>query len=230
MVNHFSTRAYLENLPLFRGLTPLQIDRISRHTRPVRTVRGDTVVRRGDEANGFHVVICGQIKLAFVSAGGHEKVIDILGPGGSFGQPAMFMRQPHLVIAQALADSLLLHVERDAVFDEIKRDWDFAAKIIADLAHRLHELMDDLESYSMRSGTERVICFLLRHCGDALPQTGPIQVTLPAAKGVVASRLNLTQEHFSRILRELTRAGLIQVHGRTVRILDVARVTTRVGK
>ena len=38
---------------------------------------------------------------------------------------------------------------------------------------------------------------------------------------MVASRLNMTPEHFSRVLHELSAAGLIEVDGRTVRILDL---------
>jgi CRP-like cAMP-binding protein len=39
-----------------------------------------------------------------------------------------------------------------------------------------------------------------------------------------ASRLNLTQEHFSRILREIQAAGLIEVVGREIRIIDAGRL------
>jgi CRP-like cAMP-binding protein len=49
-------------------------------------------------------------------------------------------------------------------------------------------------------------------------------VTLPTSKAIVASRLNLTPEHFSRILHDLTQAGLIEVDGREVRIKDVTRL------
>jgi CRP-like cAMP-binding protein len=224
VANSLAPRAFLANLPLFRELPPDQLDRMATHTRQVRAERGEILFHRGDPVHGFHVVIYGQIKLAFVSAGGDEKVVEILGPGSSFGEAVMFMRRPHVVTAQALADSLLLYVERDAVFDELRRDPDFAARMIAGLARRLHQLIGDLEAYSMRSGTERVIGFLLHRCGDGLPETGEADVTLPTAKGVVASRLNLTQEHFSRILHELSTARLIQVRGRTVRILDVGRL------
>ena len=49
-------------------------------------------------------------------------------------------------------------------------------------------------------------------------------MTLPTSKAVVASRLNLTPEHFSRILHELAGAGLVSVEGREVVIQDVARL------
>ena len=222
-VKPISSREFIANLPLFRELSPEQLDLIATHTRQVRAARGEILFHRGDAVKGFHAIVYGQIKLAFVSPSGNEKVVEILGPGSSFGEAVMFMRRPHVVTAQALADSLLIYVECDAVFEAIRRDPDFATRMIAGLARRLHQLVGDLEAYSMRSGTERVIGFLLHRCGDELPDTGTVDVTLPTTKGVVASRLNLTQEHFSRILHELTEVGLIEVHGRTVRILDVGR-------
>ena len=59
-------------------------------------------------------------------------------------------------MAQTLSDSLLLHVSKHAVFDEIERDAAFARKMLAGLSRRLHSLISDVESYSMQSGTERV--------------------------------------------------------------------------
>jgi len=219
-----SPRAFLANLPLFRELAPEQLDRMATHTRQVRAARGEILFHRGDPVSGFHAIVYGQVKLAFVSAGGDEKVVEILGPGQSFGEAVMFMRRPHVVTAQALADSLLLYVEREVVFDEIKSDPDFATRMIAGLSRRLHQLVGDLEAYSMRSGTERVIGYLLSTGAEGVPDKGECAVTLPTTKGVVASRLNLTQEHFSRILHDLTTAGLIKVQGRTVHIVDVERL------
>jgi CRP-like cAMP-binding protein len=219
-----SPRAFLANLPLFRELAPEQLDRMATHTRQIRAERGEILFHRGDPVSGFHAIVYGQVKLAFVSAGGDEKVVEILGPGQSFGEAVMFMKRPHVVTAQALADSMLLYVEREAVFDEIKHDPDFAARMIAGLSRRLHQLVGDLEAYSMRSGTERVIGYLLSTGAEGVPEKGACDITLPTTKGVVASRLNLTQEHFSRILHDLSTAGLIKVQGRTVHIVDVERL------
>jgi CRP-like cAMP-binding protein len=52
----------------------------------------------------------------------------------------------------------------------------------------------------------------------------PYSVTLPTSKAVVASRLNVTPEHFSRILHELTQRGLITVEGREIRIIEAAKL------
>ncbi len=77
--------------------------------------------RKGDPCDGFHMVVYGHVKLAFASASGDEKVVELIGPGQSFGEALMFMEKPYVVYAQALADTLLLHVGKSVVFEEIER-------------------------------------------------------------------------------------------------------------
>lgn len=45
-------------------------------------------------------------------------------------------------------------------------------------------------------------------------------------KGLIASRLNQTQEYFSRILRELSELGLIKVEGRRILIQALTACTS----
>jgi CRP-like cAMP-binding protein len=218
------TSAFLANLPLFKELAPAEIDRIAAGTAEVHVPRGEILFNKGDPCTGFHLVIYGQVKLAFVTPMGGEKVIEILGPGASFGEALMFMGKPYIVMAQTLADSMVLHVSKQVVFDELERDPAFARKMLAGLARRLHGLMADVEAYSLQSGTQRVIGYLLRQDAELPDDAATCTVRLPTSKAVVASRLNLTPEHFSRILHELVDAGLIGVDGREVTVRDVARL------
>jgi len=218
-------QAFLANIPLFKEMRQEEIDRIAASTSELHVARGDILFRKGDPCDGFHVVVYGQIKLAFTSPGGTEKVIEIMTPGQSFGEAVMFMEKPYLVYAQALADSMLLHIAKSAVFAEIEHDPKFARRMIAGLSRRLHGLIADLESYSLHSGTQRVIGYLLRSEPPEPDARNPLlSVELPTRKSIIASRLNLTPEHFSRILHDLDEAGLIKVEGRSVVILDVERL------
>jgi CRP-like cAMP-binding protein len=214
---------FLRNLPLFRALAPEELDRIAAATAQVRAPAGTILFRRGEPCAGFHVIVYGQVKLAFGAADGAEKVLEILGPGTSFGEAVMFLDRPYVVTAEVLADALLLAIGKHAVFAELERNPKFARKMLAGLAQRLHHLVTDLEAHTLRSGTQRVIAYLLRDLpGEA--SGGPVAVELATSKGVLASRLDLTREHFSRILHELSAAGLIEVHGRTIRILEPGRL------
>jgi CRP/FNR family transcriptional regulator, dissimilatory nitrate respiration regulator len=212
--------ALLAHVALFNGLEKDEIARIARGTRQVNALRGDTLFHKGDVSTGFHLIVYGQIKLAFTSPHGGEKVVDILGQGQSFGEAVMFMEKPYMVYAQALADSQLLHISKAAILDEIEKDPKLGRKMIASLSIRLHHLITDVESYSLHSGRQRIIGDLLRDYSES----GALPVTLPTHKGIIASRLNLTQEHFSRILHELSENGLIAVKGRKITIPDVEKL------
>lgn len=212
---------FLKNVPLFRELTDAELDRIAAGTAQVRAPAGTILFRRGEPCSGFHVIVYGQVKLAFGAADGAEKVVEIMGPGQSFGEAVMFMEKPYPVYSQALADCLLIHIAKATVFEEIERDPGFARRMMAGLSRRLHGLIGDLEAYSLQSGTQRVIGYLLNAVPEGAAAGALAELRLPASKGVIASRLNLTPEHFSRILHELTEAGLIRVDGRSFSILDV---------
>ena len=215
---------FLKNVPLFRELTDEELGRIAAGTAQVRAPTGTILFRRGEASSGFHVIVYGQVKLAFGAADGSEKVVEILGPGASFGEAVMFLDKPYVVFAETLADSLVLAIGRQTIFAELERNPRFARKMLAGLAQRLHRLVHDLEAYTLRSGTQRVIGYLLRDQAEEAQPHAPVEVALATSKGVLASRLNITREHFSRILHELSAAGLIEVRGRIIRILDPERL------
>jgi len=217
-------QAFLANLPLFSEMSATELDRIAAGTLTVHAAKGETVCHTGDPCTGFHVVVYGQVKLGFTSPQGVEKVVEIVRPGQSFGEALMFLDKPYIVYAQTLTDSMLLHVGRQAVLDELARDPGFARRMLSGLSRRLHGLVRDVEAYTLRSGAERVIGYLLAEVADDTRPGEGAEVNLSPGKSVLASRLNMTPEHFSRILHELASSGLIEVDGRTIRILDLERL------
>ncbi|MDH4324678.1 MAG: cyclic nucleotide-binding domain-containing protein [Betaproteobacteria bacterium] len=216
-------QAFLANLPMFSEMQRAELDRIAASTLAVHAEKGEAICHCGDPCTGFHVVVYGQVKLGFSSPQGVEKVVEIVRPGQSFGEALMFLDAPYIVFAQALADSMLLHVAKHAVLDELARDPGFARRMLSGLARRLHGLVRDVEAYTLRSSHERVIGYLLAEAPEGA-NGGAAEVHLSAGKSVIASRLNMTPEHFSRILHELGNDGMIEIQGRTVRIPDLARL------
>lgn len=216
-------QAFLANLPLFSEMTPEELDRIAGGTETLYVRKGEQVCRRGDPVTGFHVVVYGQVKLGFTSPQGVEKVVEIVRPGQSFGEALMFLDKPYIVFAEALSDSMLLHVAKHTVSDELARDPGFARRMLSGLSQRLHGLVRDVEAYTLRSGSERVIGYLLNAIPDG-SVSGQMELELTPSKNVIASRLNMTPEHFSRILHDLETQGLIRMEGRLVRIPDLERL------
>jgi len=217
------TEHFLAHVPLFRELPGADIQRIASKTVAIDAPRGTVLLRRGDPCRGFHVIVFGRIKLSLQSPQGSEKVVELMGAGQSFGEALMFIEEPYLVTAESVDDAKVLHVAREIVFAEIDRDPRFARRMLAGLSWRLHHLMMDVESYTLRSGTQRVVGYLLRDSAERSPANS-LTIRLEATKGVIASRLNLTQEHFSRILHQLMGAGLIEISRREINVPDIQRL------
>lgn len=210
----------LARQPLFQQMSMEHVNLMADQAREKRLARGEMLFQKGDLPRGFYVVIFGQLKLAFPSSAGNEKVVDIIGPKQSFGEAVMFMDKPYPVFAEAISDTLVLHVPRDVIFELIKTEPNFAHLMLAGLSLRLHSLLQDVETYSLRSSAQRVVGYLLQQCPGSVDELGEgeIQVTLPTTKQIIASRLNLTPETLSRIFHDLAEAKLIGVQGKQITI------------
>ena len=223
----FDLPRYLAVLPLFQEMTPAELQRLAEGCRLRRLARGDMVFHVGQPCEEFHVTVIGQVKLFAISPNGQEKVIELVGPGHSFAEALMFTGRPYIVNAQALTDTLLLSVSKQAVVGEIEREPKFALRMLAGISRRLHGLVHDVEAYALHSGMQRVIGYLLREqvVDDQVVQEEAITVSLPVSKATIASRLSLTPEYFSRVLHELEGDGLIEIDRREIRIRDVQRLS-----
>ncbi len=224
-VRTFDLPRYLSVLPLFQQMNPAELQRLADGCSLHRLGRGDTVFSVGQPCEEFHVTVMGQVKLFAISPAGQEKVIELIGPGNSFAEAIMFMDKPYFINAQALTDTLLLTVGKQAVLTEIGLDPRFALRMLAGISRRLHGLVADVEAYALHSGLQRVIGYLLRDIDCANEAAGAGRtVSLQVSKATVASRLSLTPEYFSRVLHELESAGLIEIDKRDIRILDSRRL------
>ncbi len=221
----FDLPRYLSVLPLFTDMSTAELERLAQGCQLRRLVRGDMVFRVGEPCQEFHVTVVGQVKLFAISPAGQEKVIELVGPGNSFAEALMFTDRPYIINAQALTDTLLLTVGKRAVLNEIAQDSRFALRMLAGISRRLHGLVHDVEDYALCTGMQRVIGYLLRDIDEPeSPEGEAVTVSLPVSKAVIASRLSLTPEYFSRVLHELESVGLIAIDKRDIRILDSKRL------
>ena len=216
------TQALLAQSPLFREIAPEEIGRIALACHDIHAPKGTILFQKGDPSTGFYLIVYGQVKLTFLAQSGAEKIVEIISQGQTFGEAVMFLEKPYPVYAQTLADSLLLHVSKHAVFEEIRSNRTFALKMLAGLSIRLHGLVHDVADYSLSTSMQRLIGFLLSQDKSGAKQESgtPITFPLPAGKAVIASRLNITPETFSRLLHDLSSSGLITVRGRDITLLD----------
>lgn len=207
--------AGLADVPFFRFTERARLAELARLASLQHVRAGGIVLARGSRPRGLMVVSYGVVKLTL--AGPKRQVLRLVGPAQTFAEAALFLDRPLPVEASAVSDAAVLIVPSAPLFRLLESDPRFARGIIASVCERLQMLVAELEAASGHGAAQRLAAYLA-----ALPGAGEALVELPAPKSLIASRLGMTRETLSRLLRAFIDAGLIEVSGRRVRVGDAA--------
>lgn len=211
----------LSRQPIFRGLDTPEIGRLADASREYRTSKHEVLYQKGVHPAGLHLIVAGQVKLFLPSSQGSEKIVRIAHPGEIFGEEAVILDKPNPMTAQATRDCILLIVPRAALMAAMLDNPGMCCDMMTTLASRMHDLIDNIESCTQRSSAQRVAHYLTQ-----LAPTGSdgYEVELNTNKQTIASHLNLAPETFSRVLSRFAQQGVIQMHGRVIRIADTEQL------
>ena len=114
--------------------------------------------------------------------------------------------------AQAVTDLRVLSITSKAFARCVQSDIRTAFAMLGSLSMRLRMLVQQVEQLQIQSAPQRVGSFLLKLCP---PGEGNASFKLPLEKSLVAKRLGIQPETFSRALAKLRPIG-VEVHGSVV--------------
>jgi CRP-like cAMP-binding protein len=225
MQNPSALLAGLRGHHLFAGLAPAQMQRLLSLSHVEQYEAGHILFDRGQPAQHFFLVLEGQVNLVLYSKSGEEKIVDIIGPGLSFAEAVMFMEAPgYPVSAVAAMESTVARFPSREYLAILRESPETCLRMLGNLSQRLHMRIREIEYLTLESATHR----LVRLIESRLPAdaAGPAELTLQESRQELASRLSMKPETLSRILRHLSDAGAIVVHGRLLQVPDRKRLLT----
>ncbi len=207
----------LHNCFLLKRLPAPLLERIHRRARKLSLHEGATLFSQGDPADRFFLVIQGHIKLFRLSPDGHEKIIEIVGAARLFAEALMFLARPNYPVgAMALNEVRLISLDAVDFKAMLRESTDTCFLLMGLMSQRLHEMIHEIDELSLQSATRRVAGYLFK-----LAENEGQSFHLSIPKGVVASRLSVKPETFSRIIKGMSEAGIISVQAADIRILDL---------
>ena len=216
----YTMKDTLANTWLFRMLNEQELDQIVAHTCSMPISQNMCVVNQGDAPAGTYWIVSGQVKIVLQSKKGSEKTLEILGHNTCFGLGEMLLDKPHLAFAKTTVDSVLLHIDRDAMLQAAKVNFGFARELMTCVGRQFYGLVRDIESYS-QTAKQRLAGYLLRQS----QREASDDIELVANKSLIASRLSLTPETLSRLFHDLAQEGMISISGRRIKILDIQKMS-----
>ncbi len=192
---------------------------------PKRWDRGCGVILQGEPADAFYVILEGWVKLYRLLPDGNEAVVSVMTAGESFAEAVMFMGGLFPVAADTVTEARLLRIEASTLRAAMKADGRVAVALLASIAHHTETLSEQVELIKALAAPQRVADFLV---GNARRTLGPdvrgrVALKLPYDKALIARRLGMTPESFSRALATLRNHG-VRVSRDSVEIMDLGRL------
>ncbi len=211
---------------LFSGLVPNDLRKLLATSSIRRYPDRTTLFMEGDTADRFFVVMDGWVKLFRLTENGQEVVISVSSPGESFAEAAIFDSNIFPVSAAAITDVRLLVINAEGLMRQLSENMNFTFNMLGSMSRQLRQNVTKLHQMCSMSSTERLADFLL---SLSTSHNGTATITLPLDKSLIAARLGMQPETFSRALAKLKTVGVHSAgHDVVIKDLDALRamVTT----
>ena len=187
---------------------------------------GALLFAEGDTPPGIFLIVSGRIKLVRSSPDGREQVLHEEGIGATLAEVPVFDGGGCVGSAVAVGGARVFMVPSAALFTTLERNPGSARQVIAVMASRVRKFAALVEDLSLRAVTARVAGYLLRESARAGDAAWQLSVT----RAELAAHVGTVREPVSRVLSRLSKAGIIEIHGRRVRIIDTTRLRAMAGE
>ncbi len=192
-------------LPIFSGLSSDLLAVLLAGARVAEFGAGAVLFMQDDPADRFFAILDGWVKLSRNMPDGNQTVIGIFSRGESFAEAAIFDSSRFPVTAEVVEPARLLVVPAKPFLAALRDDFTIAVNILGSMSRRLRYLVQQLEQLHGKSAPQRVASYLLK-LGPEQDET--LIVRLPYDKSLIAARLGMKPETFSRALATLKSHGV----------------------
>jgi CRP-like cAMP-binding protein len=205
---------------LLKDLDEEQFLSIAAISHQVELGEHESLFLQGEELTSIYLQISGNIKLFRLTPSGNEKIMDLIRPGQTFAEAALFMggsRYP--VNATAVSPSVIVAIDAKGYRKTMASSIKLCMNLLARMSSRLHWMVNEVDRLTLHNATFRLIDFLLNQVVSENGASEEIHLDVP--KHVIASRLSMKPETLSRTLKQLVQKKLIAVHDSHVELLDI---------
>ncbi|GAB6110356.1 Crp/Fnr family transcriptional regulator [Desulfomicrobium salsuginis] len=217
----------MAGMGLFEGLSERELSQLSRGAGWRTYGPGEFVFHQGEDADSFHVLYAGVLKLFRSTAEGREQTVYLAEDGEPFCLCTLYGARSLPVSALTMAPCRVLVFAWERMEEQLRSSPRVLLNIVRILNTRLMHSYQMIEDLGLRSIHQRVASFLV-HSARVRGQDAA-RVTLSVSRQEVAKILGTTPETVSRVLARLCNDGLIEARGREISILDLPALTETAG-
>lgn len=212
----------LQTFDFLRGLNNEALTRLAKASSWKVFLPNAVIFWEGEVESNLFYLQYGSLKVLRSSTDGREQVLKFIEAGEIFNEVGVLAKRPNPATAIALEESGIWLIPRHALEEILLAHPQTAMQVIENMADKIIELVSLAADLSLKTVEARFAKLLLEQAeGDVIERrrwTNQIEL---------ASRLGTVPDVLSRVIRELTKAGLIEMDKQSIRILDHAGLSAR---
>jgi CRP-like cAMP-binding protein len=217
-----------KNLPFFSSLSKRELEEsVAPLFQEERFREGEYLFYEGDPSQGLFILREGRIKIVKHSVRGKDVILRLLNPEEMFGEVAAFDGGPCPASAQALEDTVALHLPQSDFLGLLERYPSIALQIIEDLGRKLRDAHDLIRALTTDTVEKRIATVLLKLAEKlGKPEERGIRLKIHLSRQDLADMAGTTIETAIRVLTKFTRDRLLTKEGKFIIILDRAALAS----
>ena len=174
--------------------------------------KDQVVFSQGDPADAVFYIQKGKVKVTVVSEQGKEAVVAILGAGDFFGEACLAGQTRRLATVAAMADSVIVRLEKAAIIRVIHIEPAFSELFIAHLLDRTIRVESDLVDQLFNSSEKRLarLLLLLANFGK---EGKPEPLIAKISQETLAEMIGTTRSRVSFFMNKFRQLGFIDYNG-----------------
>ncbi|MCF6219314.1 MAG: Crp/Fnr family transcriptional regulator [Gammaproteobacteria bacterium] len=211
----------LQKNALFSSLPERELQSLVDEAYCLKLSQDEILFIQGDPAEHFYWLASGMLRLYRMAPNGDEKVIEIIQPGQTFAEAIMFMGQPQPrfpVAAQMIAEGEVWRFNNQQFLGYLGQSVESCFRMMANMSHRLHQHVKEIDRLTLQTASERVVNYLLQALAKQSDNNHNLKLNI--SKQMLAAQLSIKPETLSRTLGRLSREGLIDSQGSTIKVID----------
>jgi CRP/FNR family cyclic AMP-dependent transcriptional regulator len=171
-----------------------------------------TIIQEGDVGDSLFIILAGRVKVYASDESGREVIIDIFGPGEYVGEMVLDggVRSASVMTLEPSAFAVIGRADLRA---HIVEHPDAAIFLITRLIKRTRKATNNIKTLALMDVYGRVANLLLTL---AVEDAGKLVVPDKLTHQEIADRIGSSREMISRIMRDLTVGGYIEIRDRTI--------------
>jgi CRP-like cAMP-binding protein len=208
---------------VFKNLTKEEIDRLAFEKSCNIYKRGDVIYHEGNRLGGVYCISKGIIKIYKTGIDSKEQIIKFAKAGQVIAFRSVLSNEPACTTGKVIEDAVLCFIPTNQFIELLKENSEFSMDLMRLSCKELgdaNKFILDIAQKNVRERLAEVLLLLKEEFGT--DENGVLQVSLTREE--LANIVGTATESVIRLLSEFKEDKYIELNGRKIKLLNVARL------